>query len=265
VQIRAASRGQRHDAVVRTREEVREVLGLAGDGLDAKAITLRTGIPRTTVLRWITGHPPRFDEPEAATCPICGHAAHSGIDGAAYSYTLGLYLGDGHVATFPRTHCLRIYLDARYPGIIESCRDAIARLVPRNRVAVHRKPGSVVVQCYSRQWICLLPQHGAGRKHEREIALAPWQRQFTHAHPRELVRGLIHSDGSRFQNPVVRGDRRYSYTRYAFSNRSEDIKRILCEHLDLLGIAWRRAGAQTIAISRREAVDALDAFVGPKR
>ena len=38
-----------------------------------------------------------------------------------------------------------------------------------------------------------------------------------------------------------------------------------CEHLDLLGIAWRRASDRNIAISRREAVAALDAFVGPKR
>jgi hypothetical protein len=54
-------------------------------------------------------------------------------------------------------------------------------------------------------------------------------------------------------------------SRYSFSNRSEDIKGILCEHLDLLGIAWRRAGDQNISIARREAVAALDAFVGPKR
>jgi hypothetical protein len=135
-----------------------------------------------------------------------------------------------------------IYLDAHYPGIV-----------------------AAIVQCYSRQWGCLLPQHGPGHKHDREIVLAAWQRRITSAHPRELVRGLIHSDGSRFDNTVVRRGRRYVYPSYSFSNRSEDIKAILCEHLDLLGIAWRRAGDRQISIARREAVAALDAFVGPKR
>jgi hypothetical protein len=50
-----------------------------------------------------------------------------------------------------------------------------------------------------------------------------------------------------------------------FTNRSDDIKAILCEHLDLLGIAWRRASDRNISIARREAVAALDEFVGPKR
>jgi hypothetical protein len=50
-----------------------------------------------------------------------------------------------------------------------------------------------------------------------------------------------------------------------FTNRSDDIKALLREHLDLLDIAWRRASDRNIAISRREAVAALDEFVGPKR
>jgi hypothetical protein len=52
--------------------------------------------------------------------------------------------------------------------------------------------------------------------------------------------------------------------RTAFTNASADIRRILCDHLDLLGIAWRPAGKRNISIARREAVTALDAFVGPK-
>jgi hypothetical protein len=59
--------------------------------------------------------------------PGCGHAAHDDIDGAAYSYVLGLYLGDGHLATFPRTRCLRIYLDARYPEIVRAGAGAVGR------------------------------------------------------------------------------------------------------------------------------------------
>jgi intein-encoded DNA endonuclease-like protein len=111
----------------------------------------------------------------------------------------------------------------------------------------------------------LFPQHGPGLKHERRIELEPWQREITHAYPREFIRGLINSDGCRFTNPVRHGDRLYTYPRYLFSNVSEDIKRLFCEHLDLLGIAWRRLGAKNISVARCEAVAALDEFVGPKR
>ncbi len=72
------------------------------------------------------------------------------------------------------------------------------------------------------------------------------------------MRGLIHSDGSRFTNPVVHRGRRYRYRGYFFANESSDIRRIFCEHLDLLGIAWRPAGRRNISIARREAVARLD-------
>jgi hypothetical protein len=110
----------------------------------------------------------------------------------------------------------------------------------------------------------LFPQHGPGRKHERRIVLTRWQRDITAAHPRELVRGLIHSDGCRFVANQRVGGRTYRYTRYSFSNRSEDIKAIFCEHLDLLGIRWTRPNRCDIAIDRRSEVAKLDSFVGPK-
>jgi hypothetical protein len=85
--------------------------------------------------------------------------------------------------------------------------------------------------------------------------------------PEALIRGLIHSDGSRFvarQRSRSR-DKHYRYTRYAFSNRSGDIKRIFCEHLLLLGVEWTVASAQNIQIAQRESVETLDRLVGPKR
>jgi hypothetical protein len=189
------------------------------------------------------------------------------IPAAPYAYLLGLYLGDGYIAQGPRAMSLRIFFDARYPGIIGECVRAIRSVRPDNRVWISRQAPTqcVVVKCYSTRWGELIPQHGRGFKHERPIVLERWQRAITHAHPRELIRGLLHSDGCRFTNPVRYKSRRYTYPRYYFTNRSEDIKAILCEHLDLLGIAWRRVGAKHISIARREAVAALDTFVGPKR
>jgi hypothetical protein len=43
------------------------------------------------------------------------------------------------------------------------------------------------------------------------------------------------------------------------------IKRILCEHLDLMEIEWRPVGRRHISIARRASVARLDEFVGPKR
>ena len=60
------------------------------------------------------------------------------------------------------------------------------------------------------------------------------------------------------------GGKTYRYSRYSFSNRSDDIKSILCEHLDLLGIRWTRPNRWDIAIDRRGEVAKLDSFIGPK-
>jgi hypothetical protein len=119
-----------------------------------------------------------------------------------------------------------------------------------------------------KHWPCLLPQHGPGVKHTRPIILTRWQRDLVSADPRPLVRGLLQSDGCRITNTVHRplpsGTRTYSYPRYFFSNMSTDIQTIFTDALDQLGIAWRQNRYNSISVARREAVAALDTFVGPK-
>jgi hypothetical protein len=111
----------------------------------------------------------------------------------------------------------------------------------------------------------VFPQHGPGPKHLRPIALVPWQQRIVDAEPEAFVRGLIHSDGSRFTNTVRHKDRTYAYPRYNFTSASDDIRGLFTEACDRLGIAWRRMNAQNISVARREAVARLDEFVGPKR
>jgi hypothetical protein len=239
---------------MRSREEVERVLQLSSEGLSQSEIARQTAIPRLTVSGWVRGKLPRRRD---AAAP----------DGRAYSYLLGMYLGDGYLARFPRATCLRITLDSRYPGIIGECVRAVRTVLPANAVSVLRcRPHNCVkVQAYSQQWPALLPQHGTGRKHARWIELADWQRTITHEHPEPLIRGLIHSDGCRFLNRIRHGEKVYVYPRYMFSNRSRQIHGIFTEHLDLLGIAWRWSNGHTISIARRDSVARLDAFVGPKR
>ena len=135
------------------------------------------------------------------------------------------------------------------------------------RVAMRPDPTDNVlyVQSYSKQWPWLLPQHGVGRKHGRRIALFDWQQRIVDAHPEQLLRGLIHSDGCRAINRICGRRGTYEYPRYEFSNRSQDIRRIFCDTCDALGVDWRSMRRDVISIARRASVAKLDAFIGPKR
>jgi hypothetical protein len=133
-------------------------------------------------------------------------------------------------------------------------------VMPRNRTARVDLRTWHELYAYSKAWPCLFPQHGPGRKHEREIALAGWQRRLVARRPTLLLRGLIHSDGCRFQNT----GRGWSHPRYSFANKSEDIKRIFCDACELVGLHWTRSGEKTIYVSRKADVAFLDRFVGPK-
>ena len=191
-------------------------------------------------------------------------------DARAYAYLLGQYLGDGHIRPGNRTTCLSICCCTAYPMIIREVADAMQRVLPAAVFAVRRRHAgdSLNIEANTLHWKCVFPQHGPGRKHDRRIVLEDWQRELVNEDPRPLIRGLIHSDGCRGMNWTERKVggtvKRYTYPRYQFSNESADIKRIFTDALDQLGIAWRVMNRKTISIARREAVAALDEFVGPK-
>jgi hypothetical protein len=145
------------------------------------------------------------------------------VDESDYVYLLALYLGDGCLSETARTFQLRISLDAAYPGIVLDCAEALERISP-NKVTI-RKEASRSFQVYSgwKLWPVLFPQHGRGRKHERPIVLAPWQRELVGRHRGQFIRGLIHSDGcrtvNRFKMKLPSGRvAEYEYVRYFFSN-----------------------------------------------
>jgi hypothetical protein len=203
----------------------------------------------------------------AASCPRCEEAA---LDERAYAELLGWYLGDGHISLGRRgVYSLHVFNDATYvednAHLLELCR----RVKPGSRPHTRLKAGCVITTVGWKHWPCLFPQHGPGRKHERMIALEPWQRSILKAHPGPFLRGLFHSDGSRTRNwatRVVRGEqRRYEYPRWEFANRSDDILGLCRWALDLVAIPHRMRTPYRLAVSRREAVARLDALIGPKR
>jgi hypothetical protein len=208
-----------------------------------------------------------------ARCPRCEPEAAS-LDSRAYSYLLGLYLGDGCIsdgaAMRKKGVCFLVIACAdAWPGLMDECEGAIRAVMPHNCVQRVQKPGMHEVKAYSKHWRCLFPQHGPGRKHERPIILERWQQSIVDEFPEEFIRGLIHSDGCRVYNVAIRtrdGKKtRYYYSRYHFTNESPHIRRLFTDTLDKLGIDWRyNTPKKNISIARRESVRKLDAFVGPK-
>jgi hypothetical protein len=192
-------------------------------------------------------------------------------DPESYAYLLGLYLGDGCVVWHARTTRLVIMLDGAYPRIVAAAAAAMRAAGIGRPVSVLsvKNSGAVAVQSYSRAWPELFPQAGPGRKHERPIVLADWQRAIVDAFPRPFVRGLIHSDGcrcvNRFKTKLPSGRvAEYEYPRYFFSNLSADIRALFCEYCERLGVRWTQSNHRNISVSHRRSVAILDGFVGPK-
>ena len=110
------------------------------------------------------------------------------VNGSDYAYILGLYLGDGCLTGPKPGGQLRITLDLAYPGIIAECAEALERISPNKvSVAPDGRPDHNGVHVYSgwKLWALLFPQHGRGRKHERQIVLTQWQWELVRHH-REL-------------------------------------------------------------------------------
>lgn len=240
-----------------------DALSLLARGLTLSQVSRATGVSRSTLRGWRAAPVPERRE---GGCPRCGD---SKLDRVAYTALLGYYLGDGCLSRAPRYWALRVSCDAALPGIIGDVEGAILGLRPGSRVFRVSAPGVVVVQAHWQHWICLFPQHGPGRKHERPIVLEHWQRALVEEQPAAFLRGLFHSDGSRVRNwarrTVAGRPKRYDYPRWQFTNVSADIRDLCCWALDLADVAWRQSNHDTISVSRREAVARLDELIGPKR
>jgi len=168
---------------VRPVETKNEALRLAGLGLNDCEIARRLEVPRTTVRDW---RKPRYVPRDRPACPLCAEPSRPVVvEPESYAELLGLYLGDGHITDMPRTQRLRLFLDTRYPQIVDDAERLIQTLLPVNRVRrmLAEQGRMAVVWSYSSHLSCLFPQHGDGKKHERAIVLEPWQRELVAAAP----------------------------------------------------------------------------------
>jgi len=234
-------------------------------GSSLRSVAVSTGINRATLREWRErdgAYAPRL---MSCPCPRCDNTVSDMRE--SYVYLLGQYLGDGSIQRAGRSFALRVFCCDSYPSIMDEVESAMRAITGRSVCRV-RATGCTVVQSNTKRWLHLLPQHGPGMKHTRPIVLEAWQLEMIRADPRPLIRGLIQSDGCRITNWTERRvggtTKRYNYPRYFFSNASDDIRRIFTDALDQLGIDWRQSNPRNISIARRQAVAALDEFVGPK-
>ncbi|MGX1473840.1 UNVERIFIED_CONTAM: hypothetical protein RKD50_002648 [Streptomyces canus] len=240
----------------------KRALALVAQGRSLNSVSRQTGISRAAIRSWQQ----RLDPLPRMASPDPGPPA----DGRAYAYLLGLYLGDGCISAHPRGsgYYLRIACADAWPGLIQECREAITKVRPGIGVYAVQNEGYRMVTSYSAYWPSLFPQHGPGKRHERAIALEPWQQDIVHAHPWDFIRGLIHSDGCRITNwttRVVAGEqKRYEYPRYFFTNLSGDIIRLFTDTLDHVGVDWKQPNKRNISIARKASVALMDTHVGPK-
>jgi hypothetical protein len=119
-------------------ETVAEALRLRDEeGLGARRVARRLGLPLATVRDWHAGKlPARSRSNTGPRCSICGHPRHNFEElPERYVYLLGLYLGDGSISTHRGdVHKLRVFLDKKYPGIVDECAAAMSVVLPRSRV-----------------------------------------------------------------------------------------------------------------------------------
>lgn len=185
---------------MRSREEVVLVLELVRAGWNDCEISRETGVPRQTILDWRSGRVPDFDRIRTRPfpnwiCVVC-RGDPATLPQTSYTYLLGLYLGDGYIASHARgVYRLRIYCANAYPELIRRCESAMGEVIATK---VGRVPcvGCTEVASSSKHWPCLLPQHGPGKKHERRIELVPWQQELVDLDPRPLLWGCCIRTGA---------------------------------------------------------------------
>jgi hypothetical protein len=247
-----------YDATIR-----QAALAVIASGASLRSVSQQMGINRATLREWRDRGPKPRQRDHG--CPICHGNVPDQIED--YLYLLGLYLGDGCISEAARTTAMRIACADAWPELADACAAALETVSGRKSYRVAHQ-GCHEILALWQHWPCLFPQHGRGRKHERPIMLEEWQLELVRQDPRPLIRGLIHSDGCRVTNwtekRVGGTTKRYTYPRYHFTNVSDDIRGIFTDALDLLGIAWKQNNWNCISVARREAVAALDEFVGPK-
>lgn len=187
---------------------------------------------------------------------------------ADYAFILGEYLGDGWLDVHsPKSQRLLIVQDTKYTHSIQEIASALQRLFPDKHITIRdvKDGGCTHVGVCSTRLLEMFPQHGRGKKHDRDIKLKGWQEAIVQRHPRQFLKGLLWSDGCRYTQ-LQWG--KYSYPRYVFTQRSPQIFELFLRACNLasvvIGSIYRSPERNQAFITAASSVRLLDHSVGPK-
>lgn len=245
-----------------------EVMKLLETGMKISDIAKLTGINRSSISNWKCrkGRGTYLTPTEGLTPVEYLHLLRDGwsdVDAEDYSYILGLYLGDGCIYSMPRTKIITFTLDKKYPKLNEYTVEVLGRFFNKKPLICDRskqnRGNAIDIKICSSKLDLIFPQHGRGVKHRRSITLSDWQiNLINHG---SLVKGLIMSDGCYYF------DSHNKKHMYSFSNKSEDIVRILSRSLTELNIAFdisKSKNSYTLRVCRTSDVSKLFDLIGNK-
>lgn len=181
-----------------------------------------------------------------------------------YNFILGLYLGDGNISsngTKSNSYKLRITQDNKYQNSIREIKDSLSDFFDKNS-SITESEGCTILTIFDKNLPIYFPQHGIGKKHDRKIELSDFQRK--NIDYESLLRGLWTSDGSFYRAKIGK----YSYERYNFTNKSQDIISLFEESLLALNIKYdkrvKKNDIHIIQIQKGSEVNKMKKIVGIK-
>lgn len=247
-------------------EKYDNVMKLLSYGHSIAEVSRMTGVNRSSISNWkIRGE--RVSSPLDLSDPTkCITSMHSELTEEikkAYSYILGLYLGDGCIYELDRTEKMTITLDKQYEVLNNYTVETLGKFFKKSPYifdrSLHGRGNAIDVNICTSTLSLLFPQHGKGKKHNRDIILTDWQLDVID--PISIVKGLIMSDGSYYI------DRQSGIMKYSFSNKSVQLIGILAKYLSELGISfaiYTKLKKTELVVHKKLEVEKLHEMIGDK-
>lgn len=245
-----------------TKEQKLEAKKLRENGENWLTISKKLNIPRGTIKYWFDGGEIKFNKQlkkEFNLKTFLEEIENDERKKRAYSYILGLYLGDGHITKTAKKdiYRLRIFLHDRYKNLNEYALRNLQEILVENKCTIFSSKDCAldIISVYKKNIKEIFPQHGEGLKHKRKIKLEKWQKEIID--PLCFIQGLFHSDGSYVQGKNVF---------YQFTNMSTDIKKMYLYYCKKIGVQTSSTdfNKKNIYIYKKNFVKYLEEKIGTK-
>jgi DNA-binding transcriptional regulator WhiA len=254
---------------MRTLEDFNKALELKKEGFNNSEISRQLDIPRRTIIDWVSGKI-KLNESSKEKRKNFNPLDYLKDKKEAYSYILGLYLGDGYINKTEKSWRIRFFLDYKYDKLNDFATEELQKVFPNNKINILNHKNTKGNSSYITLYTCsvliekLFPQIGKGKKHERKIELTDWQKEIIDY--KFLLKGLFHSDGSYYKQ--TNSNSFY----YNFSNLSKDIIEIFCECCNKINVECkfchtlvRGKKKYTANVRKQQFVEKLHGIIGDKK